>query len=162
MLASSKNGILNTSHFPFAMTTKGFFFQFHSSYSSTDDPFGPSKRAVSSHPAFLPVVIQENPFSHNFLDTVTIGQEHASIYRASAWRLYMQPVYKTWPYYPATHFYREDGSSMPHRNADIYLQDWTLSQTIRPSSGQISPPLTSIPTSLLASHIVSPTRHKYY
>lgn len=162
MPTSSKNGILNPSHFPFAMTTKRpFFFQFHSSYSSTDDPFGPSKRAVSSHPAFLTVVIQENKFSHNFLDTVTIGQEHPSTYPGSEWRLSMQPAYKTWPNYPATHFYREDGSSTSHCNADTYLQDWTLPKTIRPSSGQISLPLTSIPTPLLASHTVSPTRHKY-
>jgi hypothetical protein len=57
-----RRSILNLSHFPSAMTTTGPFFQFHSPYSSNDDPFVSSKRAVSSHPAIFPVVTQENPF----------------------------------------------------------------------------------------------------
>lgn len=105
--------ILNISHFPFAMTTKRPFLQFHSPFSSTDDPFGPSKRTVSSHHAFLPVVTQEKPFpGHRYY------WQGASFLLPS-----MQPVYLTWQYYSATHFYREDGSSMSHCNVDSYLED---------------------------------------
>jgi hypothetical protein len=57
-----------------------------------------------------------------FLDTVSIGKKHLSSYRGSEWPPFMQPVYPTWLYYPAMHFYRKDGRSVSHRNADIYLQ----------------------------------------
>jgi hypothetical protein len=82
---------------------RALFFQFHSPFSSTDDPLGHSKRAVSSHPAFLPVVIQERPFPG-----------HCYNWQGTSFLLpSMQPIHLTWQYYPATHFYREDGSSMP-------------------------------------------------
>jgi hypothetical protein len=111
------------------------FAQFHRPYFSPHDTSGPSRSTVSSHPASLPVVALDRRFPHNSLVSVTIGQEHISSYRGSEQPPSMQHLYVTWPYSPATHFYREDGSSTLHRSVDIYLQDYTLSQTIRPQSG---------------------------